>query len=233
MLALTAPNVPEYAVVFHGTAMAGGTVTTLTPTHTGQEVHHQLVDSGASILVTDLALLDTAQSAVGGTGVTEIFVLGGTDDTEGATALSGLSGPPLAEHIPVDADHVVVLPYSSGTTGLSQGVMLTHRNLVANIVQTIELNGLGDDDILDAVLPFFHIYGMQIMMNCGLAAGGTVVMLPRSDLGQFLRMHQEYRITRSFLAPPIVLALARHAMVGSFDLTALRRVVSAAAPLSA
>ncbi len=58
-------------------------------------------------------------------------------------------------------------------------------------------------------------------------------MLPRSDLGQFLRMHQEYRITRSFLAPPIVLALARHAMVGSFDLTALRRVVSAAAPLSA
>jgi 4-coumarate--CoA ligase len=84
-----------------------------------------------------------------------------------------------------------------------------------------------------AVLPFFHIYGMQCMMNCGLRSGGTVVTLPRFDLEQFLRAHQDYRITRSFVAPPIVLALARHPMVDEFDLSHLRLMNSGAAPLKA
>jgi len=128
---------------------------------------------------------------------------------------------------------VVALPYSSGTTGLAKGVMLTHKNLVANVAQTLGAVPSAPDERLMAVLPFFHIYGMQCMMNCGLRAGATVVTLPRFDLEQFLRAHQDYRITRSFVAPPIVLALARHPLVDTFDLSQLRLVSSGAAPLKA
>ena len=105
---------------------------------------------------------------------------------------------------------MVALPSSSGTTGLAKGVMLTDKNLVGDVAQTLGAIPSAPDERLMAVLPFFHIYGMQCMMNCGLRAGATVVTLPRFDLEQFPQAHRDYRITRSFVAPPIVLALARH-----------------------
>ena len=230
VLALMAPNTPEYAVVFHGAAMAGGTVTTINPAYTETEVHDQLRDSRARVLVTTPALAGAASRGCAGTQVAEIYVLG---EARGAKPLAGLFGAPLAEHVPVGPDDVVALPYSSGTTGLCKGVMLTHRNLVANIAQTLAVAQIGPDESLVAVLPFFHIYGMQILMNCGLRAGTTIVTLPRFDLEQFLRVHQDHRITRSFVAPPIVVALAKHPLVDKFDLSALKQVVSAAAPLKA
>ena len=158
----------------------------------------------------------------------------GVEEAAGAAGvkpLASLFGAPLAEHVPVAPDDVVALPYSSGTTGLCKGVMLTHRNLVGNIAQLLALLQLQPDDSVIAVLPFFHIYGMQVMMNGGLRAGSTVVTLPRFDLEQFLRVHQDYRITRSFVAPPIVLALAKHPLVDKFDLGAVKQIMSAAAPL--
>ena len=236
VLALMAPNGPEYAVVFHGAAMAGGTVTTINPVYTQAEVHHQLADSGARILVTIAPLADTAARACEGTAVTEVYLLGEVGEADGTLPvrpLSALAGPPLAAHVPVGPGDVVALPYSSGTTGLAKGVMLTHKNLVANIAQTLGAIPSAPDERLMAVLPFFHIYGMQCMMNCGLRAGATVITLPRFDLEQFLRAHQDYRITRSFVAPPIVLALAKHPMVDKFDLSQLRLVNSGAAPLKA
>ena len=126
-----------------------------------------------------------------------------------------------------------MLPYSSGTTGVSKGVMLTHRNLVANIAQVLGAAEMREDETMVAVLPFFHIYGMQVLMNCGLRAGATIVTLPRFDLEQFLSVHQEHGITRSFVAPPIVVALAKHPLVDSFDMSKLEQVFSGAAPLSA
>lgn len=239
VLALLAPNMPEYAVVFHGAAMAGGTITTINPAYTEAEVHHQLVDSGARILVTIAALVAAAVQACAGTAVTEVYLLGTAEDPDGPDGalpvrpLSALAGAPLAAQVPVGPDDVVALPYSSGTTGLAKGVMLSHRNLVANVAQTLGGIPAAPDDVIMAVLPFFHIYGMQCVMNCGLRAGGTVVTLPRFDLEQFLRAHQDYRITRSFVAPPIVLALARHPMVDEFELSHLRLMNSGAAPLKA
>ena len=166
------PNIPEYATVFHGAAWAGGTVTTINPTYTDREVHHQLVDSGASVLVTVPTCLKTAKAAAEGTSVTDVLVFG---EAEGAQPVTALSWPPLARHVPMGPDDVVALPYSSGTTGLSKGVMLTHRNLVANIIQTVVGGDLRQDDTIIAVLPFFHIYGMQVLMNSGLAVGATIV----------------------------------------------------------
>jgi acyl-CoA synthetase (AMP-forming)/AMP-acid ligase II len=236
VLALMAPNLPEYAIVFHGVARAGGVITTINPTYTEREVHHQLLDSAATILVTIPLFLETALTAAAGTGVTGVYVLGaqpGQGLPEGARAFGELLGEPLAEQVPVSPDDVVALPYSSGTTGVSKGVMLTHRNLVANIAQVLVPAQMRADEKVIAVLPFFHIYGMQVLMNTGLRAGATIITMPRFDLEQFLRLHQDYGITRSFVAPPIVLALAKHPLVDQFDLSALEQVFSGAAPLSA
>ena len=159
-----------------------------------------------------------------------MYVIG---DADGYASIAALSGPPLAEQVPVDLDDVVVLPYSSGTTGLAKGVMLTHRNLVSNIEQALAAVKVVEDDAFVAVLPFFHIYGMQVLMNFGLRAGATIVTMPRFDLEQFLSLHQEHQLTRAFVAPPMVVALAKHPVVDNYDLSALRWILSGAAPLSA
>ena len=230
VLALMAPNMPGYAVVFHAVAMAGGIVTTINPAYAEAEMHGQLRDSGARILVTIPPLAAAASRAAVGTQVGEVYVFG---EATGARPLASLDAAPLGGQVPVGPGDVVALPYSSGTVGLSKGVMLTHRNLIANIAQTLAISQIMPEESLVAVLPFFHIYGMQVLMNCGLRAGATIVTLPRFDLEQFLRVHQDYRITRSFVAPPIVLALAKHPLVDKFDLSALTQVLSGAAPLKA
>ena len=230
VLAIMAPNLPEYAVVFHGVAMAGGTITTINPSYTEREIHHQLEDAGATLMVTVPGILETASAAAKGTRVTEVCVIG---DVEGTPSLDDWMGDPLAAQVPVAGDDVVALPYSSGTTGLSKGVMLTHHNLVANIAQTVAPTRLGADDVIIAVLPFFHIYGMQVLMNSGLSVGATIVTMPRFDLAQFLQLHQDHGVTRCFVAPPIVVALAKHPMVDEYDLSSVRQVFSGAAPLSA
>ncbi len=230
VLALMSPNIPEYAVVFHGVALAGGTITTINPTYTHAEVHKQLVDSRATILITIPMFLEVATAGAEDTDVRDIFVLG---EAEGVRPVTELFGAPLAEQVPVSASDVVALPYSSGTTGISKGVMLTHGNLVANVAQVLSAADIRADESFIAVLPFFHIYGMQVLMNTGLRAGATIITMPRFDLEEFLRFHQEYGITRSFVAPPIVVALAKHPMVDDYDLSALKQVFSGAAPLSA
>jgi acyl-CoA synthetase (AMP-forming)/AMP-acid ligase II len=230
VVAVMAPNCPEYGVVFHAVALAGGVVTTVNPTYTPSEVHHQLVDSGARRLVTVPMFLETVAAAIVDSTVDEVYVIG---DAGGYESVAALAATPLVEQVPVDLDDVVALPYSSGTTGLAKGVMLTHRNLVSNIEQTHATVGLDADDSFVAVLPFFHIYGMQVLMNLGLRAGATIVTMPRFDLEQFLSLHQEHRLTRAFVAPPMVVALAKHPVVGNYDLSTLRWILSGAAPLSA
>jgi len=230
VVAVMAPNCPDYGVIFHAVALAGGVLTTVNPTYTSGEVHHQLVDSGATRLVTVPMFLDTATTALEDSAVRDIYVIG---DADGYESIASLAGAPLAEQVPVDLDDVVVLPYSSGTTGLAKGVMLSHRNLVSNIEQTLATVTVRADDAFVAVLPFFHIYGMQVLMNTGLRAGATIVTMPRFDLEQFLSLHQQHHLTCAFVAPPMVVALAKHPLVGNYDLSALRWINSGAAPLSA
>jgi acyl-CoA synthetase (AMP-forming)/AMP-acid ligase II len=127
---------------------------------------------------------------------------------------------------------LAVLPYSSGTTGLPKGVMLTHYNLVANILQSsCVMTALDEDSTMLGVLPFFHIYGLVVIMNLGLYRGATIVTMPRFELEACLEAIQKYRITYANVVPPMVLALAKHPAVDKYDLSSLRGVFSGAAPL--
>ncbi len=230
VVAIMAPNLPEYAVVFHGVAVCGATNTTLNPTYTADEIRHQLQDSGAEMLITIEMFLETAKAAIEGTQVTEIVTI---DSVEGTTPFPELFGEPI-EQVPVDvATHNVVLPYSSGTTGLSKGVMLTHRNLVANLAQCEPLIPMAHGKTAIAALPFFHIYGMQVLMNSLLANGVRILSMPRFDLEQALQTIQEEEVTHFFAVPPMVLAFAKHPLVDQYDLSSLELVFSGAAPLGA
>jgi acyl-CoA synthetase (AMP-forming)/AMP-acid ligase II len=239
VLAVFSPNSPEYAVAFHAAASLGGVVTPINPLYTAEEVGRQLRDARAKFLLTTPQLLGGVLEVARGAGVEELFVFG---EAEGVTPFASLSeggaasddgadGPTAATIDP--REDLIVLPYSSGTTGVCKGVMLTHRNLVANISQ---ISGAGHDwegDTLICVLPMFHIYGLVVILNYGLWSGSTVVTLPRFDLEQVLRVMQDYRVTLAHLVPPVVLALSKHPVVESYDLSQLRMIFSGAAPLGA
>ncbi|MFD7153406.1 AMP-binding protein [Kribbella sp. NPDC059898] len=230
VIALYSPNSILYPVVFYGATRAGATVTTVNALYTADELHKQLVDSKAKLLVTISLFLPAATAAVEGTGVEQIFVC---DQAEGYRSIQELfasTGPEPVVSIDPASD-VAVLPYSSGTTGAAKGVMLTHRNIATNISQAEVMITLGEEERIIAILPFFHIYGLSVLMNLPLRLGATVVVLPKFDLQQFLTTLDEQRITRAFVAPPVVLALAKHPAVDGVDLSALKYVTSAAAPL--
>ncbi|MGE5333386.1 MAG: AMP-binding protein, partial [Nitrososphaerota archaeon] len=152
----------------------------------------------------------------------------------GATPLTALlANNGALPQVAIDvAEDVVALPYSSGTTGLAKGVMLTHRNLVANLCQ-MEPSGLVTaGDVVIGVLPFYHIYGLTVIVAQSLANGATIVSLPRFDFTQFLQTLQDRHVTVGFMAPPIMLALAKQSLVDVYDLSHLRIAMSAAAPLA-
>ncbi|MEU1511956.1 4-coumarate--CoA ligase family protein [Streptomyces sp. NPDC005811] len=233
VLALHSPNTVAFPLAFYAATRAGACVTTVHPLATEEEFAKQLGDSRARWIVTVSPFLETARRAAElAGGVQEIFVC---DSAPGHRSLIDMLASAAPEpRIDIDpVEDVAVLPYSSGTTGTPKGVMLTHRQIATNLAQLEPLITAGPGDRILAVLPFFHIYGLTALMNAPLRKGATVVVLPRFDLEPFLAAIETHRITGLYVAPPIVLALAKHPSVARYDLSSLRYVISAAAPLDA
>jgi acyl-CoA synthetase (AMP-forming)/AMP-acid ligase II len=221
VLALWAANGPTWAVAALGAMRAGGTVTGVPSTATVPEARIQLSDAGAAVLVVDAARAADAAAAAEGTAVQRVVAMGE------ALELPGGRVPARA------AADVALLPYSSGTTGLPKGVVLTHANLIAAVHQVGVGLGLCARDVVLAVPPFAHVMGFVVCLLAPLAAGATVVVMPRFDFEEALALVARHRVTVLPVPPPVVAALAHHPAVERHDLTSLELIVSGGAPLGA
>ncbi|SBT95024.1 Acyl-CoA synthetase (AMP-forming)/AMP-acid ligase II [Streptomyces sp. DI166] len=233
VIALHSPNTVAFPTAFYAATRAGASVTTVHPLYTPEEFARQLKDSAARWIITVSPLLESARRAAElAGGVQEIFVC---DSAPGHRSLIDMLATTAPEpEIDIDpAEDTAALPYSSGTTGVPKGVMLTHRQIATNLVQLDAAVTAGPGERVLAVLPFFHIYGLTALMNAPLRKGATVVVLPRFELDTFLAAIEKHRITALYVAPPIVLALAKHPAVDNYDLSSLKYLISAAAPLDA
>ena len=220
---MVAPNSPEWVVAFHGALMAGATVTTLNPLYKEREIAHQFGDS--------------APKAVFVADVTEATTRGVWGDKGGfhhTAEVWDLAAAAAGDPAPVAIDpmsDLAALPYSSGTTGAPKGVMLSHHNITSNVAQTRGTGVIPDGAVMIDFLPFFHIYGLTVLMLCGLASGSKQVVLPGFDPQRFVDLTQSHQATNLFVVPPALLALANMGDQLGADLSSVRYVMSGAAPL--
>jgi acyl-CoA synthetase (AMP-forming)/AMP-acid ligase II len=231
VLAIFAPNSPEFVLTFHAAALLGGVVTMVPPLFTDDEIKTQLRDSGARFLLTIPQLLDKAREAAKAASVEKIIVIG---ESNGAVPFASLlaQGEEAIEALINPHEDLAALPYSSGTTGFPKGVMLTHRNLVSMLCQMQANDPMTMEDTMICVVPMSHLYGLHVVMNMGLSQGATIVTLPRYDLNQFLETLQNYKVTVAPLVPPLVLALSRAPEIDNYDLSRLKLVHCGAASLA-
>lgn len=225
-VAIFAANCPEYFVAFYGTLFAGGTVTTLNPLYKEREVLHQLENCEASAIFA----MGTLAPLVHGVrehlpNLKHVWAI------EDAWKLAN-EAPPEPRPVTIDPrEDLVALPYSSGTTGLPKGVMLTHYNVVSNIRQTLSVGMSSSYSVLLDFLPFYHIYGMVVLMACGFAEGATQVVMQRFDPALCLQLIQRHKVTNLFAVPPALLALSHFPEADKYDTSSLEMVMSGAAPL--
>ncbi|KAI0137007.1 putative phenylacetyl-CoA ligase [Xylariales sp. AK1849] len=248
VLGVFSPNSVDYGAVVFGVLWAGGVCSTANPTYTVKELAFQLKDSNVKGLVTQLPVLPIALEAAKQIGLPEdrIILMGDDRDVAGKikhftelrdTSLFGQSKP----NIDPQKD-LAFLVYSSGTTGLPKGVMLKHRNLIANVIQSSTIEGRsglhclggpdGKGDKQLAVLPFFHVYGLTNILHVTVYEGYQAIVLPKFELEKACKLIQDYGITFAYIPPPIVLGLAKDPIVDKYDLSSLKWLNSGAAPLT-
>jgi acyl-CoA synthetase (AMP-forming)/AMP-acid ligase II len=231
VVALMSPNSVDCPVAFHAIVRAGGIVTPVPPLASVEDARKQLKDSGARFLVTTHELRGRIASVARECGVEEIFTFGSASDSRPFSSLTSDSGSARMPAIDTRTD-VAALPYSSGTTGLSKGVMLTHENLVANVMQ-VDVGHMRGEDVIVCCLPLSHIYGITAIQNWAIALGATTIVMGRFDLDSLLGTLVRHRVTFAPLVPPILLEIAKNPRCAAFDLRHVRVMFSGAAPLSA
>lgn len=226
-VAIHSPNSPEYVVAFQGALLAGACATTINPLYKEGEVAHQLEDSEAVALFTSKLFIAVAESVREGLpALRHVFAL------EDIWAMAdSVPGEPASVDINPEED-MAALPYSSGTTGLPKGVMLTHYNLASNARQGLGTAYFTRDTVLLDFLPFYHIYGLTILMNSGLAIGATQVIMSRFDPELTLRLVEKHRVTNLFVVPPALQVMAAMPDLSRFDTSSLQFIHSGAAPLA-
>jgi acyl-CoA synthetase (AMP-forming)/AMP-acid ligase II len=231
-LAIIAPNCLDYPVAFLGVSVLGGCSALPNPLGTMDEFTGQLQRTGTSVVVTIPALLDRVLPAAAVAGVNTVVVIG--EAPAGTVPFASLvESEPLTTLPGVDPTRVVALPFSSGTSGRPKAVKLTHLNLIANMHQFAIGMPQADGQRIIAVLPFFHIYGLVLIMLASLWRDRPLVVMPRFDLEAFLETIARYRIQLAPVVPPIMVALAKHPLIDKYDLSSLRYLMTGAAPLGA
>ena len=242
MLAIYAPNDIDFGPLVYGVFFAGGIVSPANPAYSPDELAFQLKNAGAKALATTKTFLPAAQKAAEQSGVPadRIILIGEERDENHKVKhwsnIRKTSGASRYRRRKLDPENdLAFLVYSSGTTGLPKGVMLSHRNIIADLCLIHGSVGhhyaSGQDKII-GVLPFFHIYGLTGLVHQPLHRGIELVVMPTFDLKSFLQTIQEQKITFIYVAPPVIVRLARDPMVQQYDLSSVRMITCGAAPLT-
>ncbi|KAJ4344739.1 uncharacterized protein N0V89_012483 [Didymosphaeria variabile] len=248
VLALYTTNCIDTPAITWGTHWAGGVLSPANPAYTVDELAFQLKDAGAKAIVTQMAFIKNAQEAATKVGIPldHVIVMGDERDptyrVKHFTSIRKTAGSARYRRTKAKPDQdLAFLVYSSGTTGHPKGVMLTHRNIVANtmMIKVAEGGKLsstggpgGDGDKILAFLPFFHIYGLTCLIHQSMYSGFQLVVMPRFDLEDFCKIVQERKVTFLYVVPPIVVLLAKSPVVSKYDLSTVRMMNSGAAPLT-
>jgi acyl-CoA synthetase (AMP-forming)/AMP-acid ligase II len=236
VVAIFLSNSWEYCAAYHAATLAGGFPTLMNPTYREREVRFQLENSGAVFLVTDAPFLKDIKLD-GLPNLRRVYAT--RQETPGTEPFLNLLHPTstaLPQANTSSAETVAALPYSSGTTGLPKGVMLSHRNLVANVYQLLGPHAapLTPDDRMLCFLPLYHIYGLNVALNPALTLGATLVLMPRFNAPALLSLVPQEKITMMPLVPPVINALCQAAEQGQFPRGhEVRWVKCGAAPLAA
>ena len=267
-VSLFLPNCPQMVIAYYGTLRAGGLAVSTSPLYSTRELTHQLSDSGAETIVVLSKLYPLVKEVAPKTGLKRIIVTNikeyfppllrllftllkekqqghrpAVERRPGTEWFSEMlaSAPAKLPATPVSPDDPALLQYTGGTTGLAKGAMLTHRNLVANTIQTgawlvkPALNSVegenGKVEVFLGAIPFFHVYGMTVVMNLCISLGHTMVLLPQFKVQEVLETIAKYRPTLFPGVPTMYVAINNYPEVGRYDLHSIKACLSGAAPL--
>ncbi|KAL0425185.1 UNVERIFIED_CONTAM: 4-coumarate--CoA ligase 1 [Sesamum radiatum] len=229
------PNSPEFVFAFIGASYIGAVSTTANPFFNPAEIAKQAKASNAKLIITQACYVEKVRDYERENGVKVVCV-----DTppagSGCLEFSQLTSADEKEMpaVEIKPDDTVALPYSSGTTGLPKGVMLTHKGLVTSVAQHVDGENpnlyIHSEDVVLCLLPLFHIYSLSVLL-CGLRVGAAILIMQKFDIVPFLELIQKYKVTIGPFVPPIVLDIAKSPVVDKYDLSSVRTVMSGAAPL--
>ena len=228
-VAFIVPNLPEVALAYHGAIAAGAVAMMVNPLATREELVRYFGVGSPKLAITAAPLVEAIRAVAP---ELPVIALGDAPGSEPFTALLGGSTTPPS--VAISPDAVAVMPYSSGTTGFPKGVMLTHRNIIA---QCLAIESVSHGDVIVpgaavmAVLPFFHIYGIMAFLTYGLMHGAKLITMPRFDLQQYIELARRHEVPLLHVVPPILLGLAKYP--GELNLPHVKAAVCGAAPLSA
>src|SRR3989449_2916630 len=226
------PNSVEFVFAFYGTLKAGGVVNPINALSKEREVRFQVDDAGAAAVLYHEALAPVVDAVRGDLSKVRAFAVTGKSAPSGVERFDDLVAEQGSGSVGVGMEDLAALPYTSGTTGFPKGVMLTHRNLTANQQQFFAAVPVRRDDVFLNVLPYFHIYALNLLMSGAISLGATQVVMSRFDMVEYLTLVERHRATVCFVVPPIVLGLSMHPEVDKHDLRSVRFFFTGAAPLA-
>jgi long-chain acyl-CoA synthetase len=259
-VSLFLPNCPQMVIAYYGTLRAGGVVVSTSPLYSPNELEHQLNDSGAQTIVALSKLYPLVKEVAPRTGLKRIIVTNIKEyfppvlrllftilkekkeghrvaiERHAGTELFLdvlASAPARRPSVEVSPDDPALLQYTGGTTGVAKGAVLTHRSLVANALQTGAwlVKEKGEKEVFLGAVPFFHVYGMTVVMNLCISLGDMMVLLPHFRVKEALEAIAKYRPTIFPGVPTMYVAINHYPKVGKYDLRSIKACLSGAAPL--